>query len=147
MNFPSLSLATASVAASFMNLGMLSVPQPSAAEDCHPAYSDLCVSPNRGWLTSIAVPPGGGAKALCLELGTWKGENPVILEWDGEYAARKVMGVNGKNNAVFVRVKLNKQGGALRVYSPGSYRVTPHWRTCSSTIANNTEHLQWLKKR
>jgi hypothetical protein len=123
----------------------LAMPQPaSAKEQCHPAYDDVCVpaalSGRHSW--TIPVEKGFKTQALCIKLGSWTGENPIVIEWDGRYAARKIK-AKGHTNAVMVRVKQGKQPGYLRVYSPGSSSIEHEWSTCNTGMASNIENLTW----
>lgn len=128
-------------------LGTSSLAMPrttSANEQCHGAYDDICVpaqlSGRHTW--NIPVEQGFKTKALCIKLGSWTGENPLVIEWNGRYAARKIA-AKGHSNAVMVQVKQGKAPGKLKVYSPGSSHVTWKWSPCNTGMASNIENLTW----
>jgi hypothetical protein len=125
----------------------LAMPQRALAEkQCHPAYNDICVpaklSGHQTW--KIPVEKGFKTQALCIKLGSWEGENPLVIEWDGRYAARKIK-ANGHTNAVMMRIKQGKTPGNLKVYSPGSNDLTWEWSTCNTGMASNIENMTWAE--
>lgn len=129
-------------------LGVTVLPKPSLAQErCHSAYSDVCVDMNSRPDTTIGVNAGTSGRALCVVLGEWQGDNPVVLEWNGKYAARKIGGVAGRSNAVAVRVQAGKVPTSIKVYSPGSpYQIEHYWTSCSTKLARNIENLQWRSR-
>lgn len=123
----------------------LALTRPGEASDrCHPAYDDVCVPVqlSRGKTWNIRVESGFKTRPLCIKLGSWDGENPIVIEWGDRYAARKIK-ANGHSNAVMVRVKQAKQPGTLRVYSPSSRSIDYEWSTCNTGMASNIENLRW----
>lgn len=133
-------LAMAAIAS--LGASLLLPPVATARQDCHPAYRDVCV-PKRQVNKKIAVDKGFKTKALCILLGSWTGENPVIIEWNGRYATRKIE-AKGHSSAVMIRVKQGREPGYLKVYSPGSRRTVAHeWSTCSTAMASNIENMNW----
>ncbi len=127
--------------------GATAFPQSALTKkDCHAAYSDVCLRVGNYHQPTIAVQAGTQGRALCIVLGEWEGENPVVLEWNGKYAARKIGGVAGRSNAIAVRVQQGKVPATIKVYSPGSDSVEHHWQSCTTKLASNIENLQWRSR-
>lgn len=127
--------------------GVTSVPKVSQAQACHPAFSDICAPVNPGRRT-ISVPAEQSGKGLCIILGEWQGENPIILEWNGKYAARKVTGVEGRANAVSIRLQRQREATSIRLYSPmtGDRLTNYEWKPCSTAMASNIENMKWHRR-
>ncbi len=121
-------------------------PQTLAEEECHPAYRDVCVPVNLRGAKKIHVEKGTRTKPLCIKLGSWTGENPVVIEWNGRYAAKAIK-AKGYSNAVMVRVRHGKKPGYLRVYSPRSYHndMSWEWSNCNTGMANNISTMKWVR--
>ncbi|NJM57869.1 MAG: hypothetical protein HC857_11160 [Synechococcales cyanobacterium RU_4_20] len=128
-------------------VGATVAPKPALTEeDCHTAYADVCIPVGDYHQPPISVKAGTQGRALCVVLGEWQGDNPVVLEWNGKYAARKIGGVAGRSNAVAVRVQEGKVPTSIKVYSPESGRIEHHWTSCSTKLARNIENLQWRSR-
>ena len=97
--------------------------------------------------SSISVPANQSGRGLCVILGKWEGENHVILDWNGKYAARKVTGVQGRDNAVSIRLQRQRETTSIRVYSPMTGNSFDYeWKPCSTKMASNIENMKWRKK-